>query len=192
MKQLLIIITCIAILNTSCTQSSTTPTTPPATTNPCGYGTISNEFIELNINGLNLRSENLTASGNIMNTVKAIFSTDTTTPPSRKLSLIAQAQPCLLNSSVTNNMNFSMNIYKLTNALDPIGVYTGSSGNGYIEYYKGIMDVKRYNIDSITVLVNTCNADYVSGTFTGTAIENNTNILYPFTGSFNNLQRNGF
>ena len=81
-------------------------------------------------------------------------------------------------------------IDKLTNALDPIGVYTGS--NGSIDYYKGIFDIKRYNIDSITVLVNTCNADYVSGTFTGTAIENNTLISYPFNGTFNNLQRNGF
>ena len=128
-----------------------------------------------------------------MNSVKAIFFTDTTTPTNRTLGLTAPAFPCVLNSSVTNNMKFIMsNIDKLTNALDPIGVYTGRRGNGYIEYYKGIMDIKLYNIDSITVLVNTCNADYVSGTFTGTAIENNTLISYPFNGTFNNLQRNGF
>jgi hypothetical protein len=191
MKQILTIIICIVLFNTSCTQSSTTPTTPPATTNPCGYSTNSNEYIELQINGLNLRSENLIANGVNMNSVKATFSTFTTTPPSRTLVLSAPAFPCSINSSVTNNMLLSIGfIDKLTNALDPIGVYTGS--NGYIDYYKGIFDIKRYNIDSITVLVNSCNADYVSGTFTGTAIENNTNILYPFNGSFNNIQRNGF
>jgi hypothetical protein len=80
-----------------------------------------------------------------------------------------------------------------SNYINPIGIYNKAT-YGSISYYKSLSDVKGYTIpdDSISVTVTSCTADYVSGTFVGHALENNTNILYPFNGTFNNLKRNGF
>jgi hypothetical protein len=189
MKTMKMVVLAFVLLATACSQNTTTPTTPPATTNPCGVTTISNEYIELKINGKTLRSESI----NLIFPVMANFVTDTSSPGERILNLVGSTTVCALNSTMINDMLIIIYVSKSSNYIDPIGVYNkGAYGN--FDVYQSVTNKKSYTIpnDSITVTVTSCTADYVSGTFVGHALENNTNILYPFTGSFNNLQRSGF
>ena len=194
MKQILTIIICLTLFSVACNQSNTTPTTPPA--NSCGNSTNSNEFIELKINGLTLKSESINISNGLGGfftfPVMATFITDTSSE--RRLSLLGSTTICPSNSTMINNMAITVFASKKSsNYIDPIGVYN-KAAYGNISYYKNLSDVKGYTIpdDSITLNVTSCTADYVSGTFVGHALENNTNILYPFNGTFNNLKRSGF
>jgi hypothetical protein len=189
MKKMKMVLLALVLLATACSQSTTTPTVPPATTNPCGITTNTNEYIELKINGNTLRSESI----NLIFPVMANFVTDTSSPGERRLNLVSSITACALNSTIINDMVIIIYVSKSSNYIDPIGVYNkGAYGN--IDVYQSLTNKKSYTIpnDSITVTVTSCTADYVSGTFVGHALENNTNILYPFTGSFNNLKRNGF
>jgi hypothetical protein len=189
MKTMKMVLLAFVLLATACSQSTTTPTTPPVTTNPCGITTNTNEYIELKINGNTLRSESI----NLIFPVMANFVTDTSSPGERRLNLVSSITACALNSTIINDMVIIIYVSKSSNYIDPIGVYNkGAYGN--IDVYQSLTNKKSYTIpnDSITVTVTSCTADYVSGTFVGHALENNTNILYPFTGSFNNLKRNGF
>jgi hypothetical protein len=196
MKTMKMILLAFVLLATACSQNTTTP---PATTNPCGATTNSNEFIELKINGLNLRSESFNINnglgGVIIFPVMATFVTDTSSPGERRLNLLCSTTFCPNNNSIMLN-NLAMTVFasnRSSNYINPIGVYN-KAAYGSISYYKSLNDVKGYTIpdDSITVTVTSCTADYVSGTFVGHALENNTNILYPFNGTFNNLKRSGF
>jgi hypothetical protein len=189
MKQILTIIICLTLFSVACNQSNTTPTTPPATTNPCGITTNTNEYIELKINGKTLRNESI----NLIFPVMANFVTDTSSPGERRLSLFSSTTTCVLNSTMINDMVIIISVSKSSNYIDPIGVYN-KGAYGTIDVYQSLTNKKSYTIpdDSITLNVTSCTADYVSGTFVGHALENNTNILYPFNGTFNNLKRNGF
>jgi len=190
MKQILTIIICIVLFNTSCTQSSTTPTTPPVTTNPCGFTKNSNEFIELKINGNTLRSETILINGVDFGRPGCQFTTDGNR---RHLKLIGIQTLCAL--TLINDLTIGLEAEKSSNFQDPLGFYYNSIGQGNFSYYSTTTgNKKEYTIpkDSLTVSVTSCTADFVSGTFVGTALETNTNILYPITGSFNNLVRSGF
>ena len=189
MKKIILFLFSCVLLATACTQNTTTPTVPPATTNPCGITTNTNEYIELKINGKTLRNESI----NLIFPVMANFVTDTSSPGERRLNLVSSTTACALNSTMINDMVIIIYVSKSSNFIDPIGVYN-KDAYGNFDVYQSPTNKKSYTIpnDSITVTVTSCTADYVSGTFVGHALENNTNILYPFTGSFNNLQRNGF
>jgi hypothetical protein len=189
MKKILTIIICIAILNTSCTQSSTTPTTPPVTTNPCGIYTNSNEFIELKINGNTFRTESYVIGGNKLPAASSILYADTFPVLAyREYSIDADAFGCA-NTSYINTLSSKFRNKKLTINSDPLGIY---KGYGEFDCYSPNNTVSFYKVDqdSITLTITSCTADYVSGTFVGTAVEKNTNIFSPFTGSFNNAKRN--
>ncbi len=190
MKQILTIIICIAILNTSCTQSSTTPTTPPATTNPCGVTTNSNEYIELKINGNTFRTESYTLGGNKFPAALSFFTTDTLPTGKREYHIAANAFGCN-NTSIINTLKTQFWNKKLTNHLDPLGIYKGY-GEFYCYSQGNTVGFYKVAQDSITLTVTSCTANYVSGTFVGSAKETNTNIAYPITGSFSNLVRIGF
>jgi hypothetical protein len=192
MKQILTIIICIVLFNTSCTQSTTTPTTPPATTNPCGYSTNSNQYIELKINGKTLRNETILLNGVTFFRPICQFTTD---PSGRELNIVGTQTVCALDATVVNDLVISINASKSSNFQDPLGLYNNGSSLGSFYYYSSTTgNKKEFTIpkDSLTVTVTSCTADYVSGTFVGTGLEKNTNTLYPLTGSFNNLIRGGF
>jgi hypothetical protein len=190
MKIILTIIICIAIFNTSCTKNSTTPTTPPATTNPCGYTTNSNEYIELKINGNTIKNEALIINGATTH-LSCQFITDQTR---RYLSIGEGRMVCTLNSAIINNLEIYIYASKTSNYLEPIGNYAGNYAGRFSYYSSTTGTIKNYGIpkDSFSLNVTKYTPYLVSGTFVGTALETNTNIPYPITGSFNNLQRNGF
>jgi hypothetical protein len=194
MKKMKMVLLAFVLLATACSQNTTTPTTPPATTNPCGITTNTNEYIELKINGNTLRSESINLSNGITFPVMANFVTDTSSPGERRLNLVSSTTACPLNSTMINDMVLLIFVSnRSSNYIDPIGVYNkGAYGN--LDVYQSLTNKKSYTIpnDSITLTVTSCTADYVSGTFVGHALENNTNILYPFNGTFNNLKRSGF
>jgi hypothetical protein len=190
MKTMKMILLAFVLLATACSQNTTTPTTPPVTTNPCGATTNSNEFIELKINGNTFRTESYTIGGNKLPAAFSIFNTDTLPTGTRECNIAATAFGCN-NTSIINTLSAKFWNKKLTNHLDPIGIY---KGYGEFDCYSQANTVGFYKIaqDSITLTVTSCTANYVSGTFVGTARETNTNILYPITGSFNNIVRSGF
>ena len=200
MKQILTIIVCIVLLNTSCTQNTTTPTTPPATTNTCGYSTDSNQYIELKINGNTFRSESVMLNGAPFQTLACNFSTDQTSRWLRVPSILMQ-YPCNfdpLNLIKINNLGIVLDAYKTSNFQDPLGIYdkyaNGVSSGGFSCYSTTTNTTKNYYFpeDSLTINVTNCSVDYVSGTFVGTAFEFNWPTPIPVTGSFKNLKRGGF
>jgi hypothetical protein len=200
MKTMKMILLAFVLLATACSQNTTTPTTPPATTNTCGYSTNSNQYIELKINGNTFRSESVMLNGAPFQTLACNFLTDQThrwlsIPP-----LITQF-PCNFdptNTIIINNLSIVLDAYKTSNFQDPLGIYdkyaNGVSSGGFSCYSTTTNTTKSYYFpeDSLTINVTNCSADNVSGTFVGTAFEFNWPTPIPVTGSFNNIKRNGF
>jgi archaellum component FlaF (FlaF/FlaG flagellin family) len=181
---------CCGLLFAACNQSSTTPTTPPS--NPCGgILTVSNEFIEININGTTLKSETLQSNGINISPITCVFNTDTSL--SRTAQIMGSTTTCPTNLTMINNGSFVLVVSKHLNPKDPLGSYI-YGGHGGISDWSNINNKIDYTIpqDSLRIDINNCTADYVSGTISGTAIESNTNIKYPFTGIFHNAHRSGF
>ena len=190
MKTMKMVLLVFVLLATACTQSTTTPTVPPATTNPCGFTTNSNQYIELKINGNTFRNEALIINGAAAN-LPCQFNTDGTR---RDLSIGGGRMACALNSAIINNLEIYIYASKTSNYQDPIGNYAGNYVGRFSYYSSTTGTIKNYGIpkDSLSLTVTNCTADFVSGTFVGTALETNTNIAYPITGSFSNLVRIGF
>ena len=194
MKKIILFLFSCVLLATACTQNTTTPTVPPAT-NTCGYSTNSNVFIELKINGNTFRCESLIYNGVPFFGLGCGFITEL---GRRKLWILPVGMlACPLNSTnYLNNLSIGLEAEKSSNFQDPIGIYNKSGDcQGSFSYYSTITGTTKGFIiptDSLTVTVTSCTADFVSGTFVGTALETNTNIPYPISGSFNNLVRSGF
>jgi hypothetical protein len=193
MKTMKIVLLSFVLLATACSQNTTTPTLPPTTNNPCGIYTNSNEFIELKINGNTFRTVSYAFGGNKFPAALSNFYTDTFFFKERRYNISCDAFGCA-NTSYINTLSskfWNKRSTNSTNYLDYLGIY---KGYGEFDCYSPNNTVNFYKVeqDSITLTITSCTADFVSGTFVGNALEIPTNILYPFSGSFKNLKRNGF
>jgi hypothetical protein len=185
MKKILTIIICIVLFNTSCTQSSTTPTTPPANTSI--YSIDSTYFFKINFNG-----QTLYDYGVKENTL-GIF----TAFPGIVIGFFSGINGIVATSSSFTNLylqhaNFKFNM-QLNRAGDtvnsPIGAYDlhiGTTGTG-IAASAGITDLnssKNYSMDSASTILNVTSTDVTSATGVVSGKLKDGTTLIPFTGSF--------
>jgi hypothetical protein len=180
MKKLLIIIICIVLFNTSCTQSSTTPSAPPANTSI--YSIDSTYFFKINFNGQTLSQYGVFAnygssgSGYVSypGIVSGVLSTGT----------LAANSGGLLNLYIQNtNVSFYFNLNRVGDTVNsPIGAYDlhGSASAGITD----LNTSKGYTMDTASTLLNVTNINVSSviGVMSGKLIDGTS--LIPFTGSF--------
>ena len=182
MKQLLTIIICIAILNTSCTQSSIYTTLPPAS----GYSIDSNYYFKINFNGQSLYNysvkENLTGLTMIYPD-GALSSNDSTNTPQRTLS----GSSILSNAYIPNaSVFFNLKVNKLgTSAIGNYDLHaTDMNNNPYfsITDYTGMNYEADSNFTTLSIQSIDISTLKITGVMSGNFISGSS--LIPFTGSF--------
>ena len=182
MKQLLTIIICIAILNTSCTQSSIYTTLPPAS----GYSIDSNYYFKINFNGQSLYNysvkENLT--GVTLAPDGALSSNDSTNTPQRTLKGFSTVYS---NAYIPNaSVSFSLYVNKLgTSAIGNYDLHaTDMNNNPYfsITDYTGMNYEADSNFTTLSIQSIDISTLKITGVMSGNFISGSS--LIPFTGSF--------
>ena len=180
MKQILTIIICIALFITSCSQNTTTPTTPPANTSI--YSLDSTYYFKINFNGQTLCQysvfANYGASGSGYVSYPGILSGMLSS------GTLAANSGGLLNLYIQNtNVSFYFNLNRVGDTVNsPIGAYDfhGSASAGITD----LNTSKGYTMDTASTLLNVTNINVSSviGVMSGKLIDGTS--LIPFTGSF--------
>jgi hypothetical protein len=189
MKQILTIIICIAILNTSCTQS-TIYTTAPNAPNTLGYSIDSNYFFKINLNGQSLYEygvkENYPSGApfSLLLPGGKLESNDSTNAPQRTLT---GASTSSSNFYIPNaSVNFSMSFNKL--GISAIGNYDlhVTDMNSYPRFSITDFTGMTYEADSNSTTLTVQNIEFptlkITGVMSGNFISGS--LLIPFTGSF--------
>jgi len=181
MKQILTIIICIVLFNISCTQSSTTPTTPPIAS---GYSIDSNFYVKINFNGQTLHYYTAIATENGLS-APVVYPISVT--PSGycdfEMGAFTHCNPVIYHADFTFQMYFNK-----VNTTGWIGTYKGTFSSPFADTTNAgsIRDLNNsivytVNKNSTATIVN-MNATSVIGTFTCTLQNGSTS--YPATGSF--------
>jgi len=187
MKTIKMILLAFVLLATACSQSTTTPTTPPANTSV--YSLDSTYYFKINFNGQTLShySVNWGSSGS-----------GYLSYPSFNSLLSAQqiqtnsASVQMANSFIqSTNVGFGFTVYRVGDTVNsPIGAYDFHAIPGAMSLgagYGGITDLntsKSYTMDSASTLLNVTNISVIgfTGVMSGKLKDGST--LIPFTASF--------
>jgi hypothetical protein len=181
MKQVLTIIICIAILNTSCTQSTTTPTTPPAIT---GYSIDSTYYFKINFNGQTLYDYGV--KENTLGILMHYPAGYITQPVVGTNLYYLNANNAANLNLYYNSGNVSFQMFMIKNGTS-IGVYDSLFNNAPSAFeITDLNTATRYDADPASIAVTVQSIDVLNSKINGVMSGNlkNGSALIPFTGSF--------